>query len=257
MYPIITIAGHSIYTMWLISILGILAALGFVLASERRFGQQQVDVTNAGALGLVGAVAGGKILYLITAAPILWRGRDLLAQDPKLLVQLVMSGTVYYGGLLGFLLAAQWYCRRYSLDARAFWDLYTPAIPLFHTFGRIGCFFNGCCHGVVSSRFGIAFTHSLGSENGVPYVPVPLMEAAGNLILFCILAPYSRRHKGEGKSLPLYLACYAGMRFCLEWLRGDTVRGIWLGLSTSQWISLLILLGLAVRSVQKRRLWTA
>ena len=46
------------------------------------------------------------------------------------------------------------------------------------------------------------------------------------------------------------------MRFCLEWLRGDTVRGIWLGLSTSQWISLLILLGLAVRFVKKRRLRT-
>ena len=82
MYPIVTIAGREVYTMWLVSVAGMLAALCFVLARRRRFGVAQVDVTNAGALGMAGAVVGGKALYLVTAAPILWRARAALLAQP-------------------------------------------------------------------------------------------------------------------------------------------------------------------------------
>ena len=253
MYPIVTIAGREVYTMWLVSVAGLLAALCFVLARRRRFGVAQVDVTNAGALGLAGAVVGGKALYLVTAAPILWRARAALLAQPQLLWPVLVSGTVFYGGLFGFLLAAQGYCRRYRLDTRAFWDLYAPAIPLFHAFGRVGCFLNGCCHGIVSERFGVAFPHAAGSASGVPYLPVQLFEAAGNAVLFLALAHFSARCAGQGRALRAYLAAYAVMRFALEFLRGDAVRGVWWGLSTSQWISLGVLAVLCARRVRCAR----
>ena len=41
--------------------------------------------------------------------------------------------------------------------------------------------------------------------------------------------------------LRLYLGVYAVCRFILEFYRGDALRGLWLGLSTSQWVSLAIL----------------
>lgn len=248
MHPILfSINGFPIYSIWLASVAGLGAACAFLLVRSRCFGVSQVDLTNAAALGLAGAIAGGKVLYLATALPILWAAREILARDTALLAQLLTSGMVFYGGLFGFLLAAQWYCRRYQVDARAFWDLTAPAIPLFHAFGRVGCFLNGCCHGRVCPAFGIPFTQSLGSENGIPYFPIQLMEAAGNLLLFAVLAHFARRNPGQGQVLPAYLATYALMRFALEFCRGDAVRGIWLGLSTSQWISLVILATLAVR----------
>ncbi len=42
--------------------------------------------------------------------------------------------------------------------------------------------------------------------------------------------------------LAWYLALYAVIRFGTEWLRGDAVRGIYFGLSTSQWISICLFL---------------
>ena len=67
---------------------------------------------------------------------------------------------------------------------------------------------------------------------------VQLVEAAWNLVLFLLLARLQRR--GRDRLLPLYLALYAPARFLLEFLRGDAYRGIFLGLSTSQWISLFL-----------------
>ena len=51
---------------------------------------------------------------------------------------------------------------------------------------------------------------------------------------------FALRTEGHGKALPFYLLLYAPVRFLLEFLRGDAVRGIWFGLSTSQWLSLAL-----------------
>ena len=39
----------------------------------------------------------------------------------------------------------------------------------------------------------------------------------------------------------IYLICYAVMRFVLEFFRYDYVRGFLLGISTSQWISIILI----------------
>ena len=46
---------------------------------------------------------------------------------------------------------------------------------------------------------------------------------------------------------------YAICRFVLEFFRGDAIRGIWWGISTSQIISVLILLALLIRFIFKRK----
>ena len=61
-------------------------------------------------------------------------------------------------------------------------------------------------------------------------------------LLFLLLHRLSRREKWRGALLPLYLLLYSAFRFGDEFLRGDTVRGIWWGLSTSQWISIPLFL---------------
>lgn len=241
MFPSFSLFGFSVQSMWLMCLAGAGACCAFVLPRSRHMGLSGVDVTNVGAIGLVGVLIGGKLLYLLSIAPLLVRAWDQLVQQPQLLAQVTLtSGTVYYGGLLGFLVAVQWYLRRYRLNVPLFWDCIAPAIPLFHVFGRIGCFLNGCCYGFENERFGLAFTCSISAPNGVPYFPVQLVEAACESVIFLLVWRCSVRAEGQGKALPLYLVLYAAVRFALEFLRGDAVRGIWFGLSTSQWISLAL-----------------
>ena len=45
-----------------------------------------------------------------------------------------------------------------------------------------------------------------------------------------------------GKLLPFYFISYGIIRFSLEFLRGDEIRGRWLIFSTSQWISIVLII---------------
>ncbi len=253
MYPYVTLFGRSVPSYWLCALAGLLTSSAAAFFRHRKFEElQEVDVTNSAALLLVGAVVGGRIVYLISILPVLAEYRRVLMADLPLALRILSNGLVFYGGLFGALIAMKLYSDRYSIEKRSYFDFFVPLIPLFHAFGRIGCFLTGCCHGVESARFGIAFSHSLSSENGIPYFPVQLLGSLGNLVLCVLLWRFESAHHKEGKSLRLYLGLYAVGRFLLEFLRGDTVRGVFAGLSTSQWISLAVLAGLALTGERRR-----
>ncbi len=109
---------------------------------------------------------------------------------------------------------------------------------LFHIFGRIGCFLGGCCYGLPSA-WGVVYRYSPVAEaNGLVRFPVQLVEAAWNLVLFLLLAWLQRR--GSPICCPCIWSSIPPARFLLEFFRGDAYRGILLGLSTSQWISLFL-----------------
>ena len=50
-----------------------------------------------------------------------------------------------------------------------------PASPLFHTFGRVGCFLAGCCYGIPAppAGQGVTFRVSPVAPNGVALLPRP------------------------------------------------------------------------------------
>ena len=164
----------------------------------------------------------------------------------------IFGGSVFYGGLFGGIVAALIVIRVNRYPRAEITDCAAPAVPLFHFFGRIGCFLGGCCYGI-ESEFGFTFTHSLvESANGVRRFPVQLFEAGFNLLLFFLLFIVLKKEKLKGRLFLLYLGLYAPARFGLEFLRGDTYRGYLFGLSTSQIISLGIMLVLAVYTLIKK-----
>ena len=120
-------------------------------------------------------------------------------------------------------------------------DIFAISIPLFHVFGRIGCALGGCCYGI-ESEFGYTIYNNylLPEVNGVNRFPVQLTEAAINLIIFLILLFMYKRNRMQEKLIYCYMIMYPIARFILEFLRGDIIRGIWFGLSTSQWISIIL-----------------
>ena len=76
--------------------------------------------------------------------------RDCLAA-----LKLWRGGFAYYGGFIFSTAFAWWFMRKHKLPALRVADLASPAIALGLFFGRMGCFFNGCCYGkVTTSRWG-------------------------------------------------------------------------------------------------------
>lgn len=71
--------------------------------------------------------------------------------------------------------------------------------------------------------------------------PVQLVEAVCEFAICAILVRMSVSGASRREPWMLvvaYILMYAPVRFVLEFFRGDAVRGVWFGLSTSQWLSL-------------------
>ncbi len=180
------------------------------------------------------AWAGAKLLFVLTyRGP--HAGRELLVASSFWFG----GGFVFLGGLLGALLY-------FFIGIRLGWfkfrevRLLVPGIALGHAVGRVGCFLAGCCYGGEYHGVGAVYMH-----HAYRY-PVQLIEAFFLLVLGGVLLKVALKRKSGHSLLKIYLISYAVMRFILEFMRGDTVRGLWWGISTSQIISLLILIWCAV-----------
>jgi len=195
-------------------------------------------------LSSIGVFLGGRILYSIvnyqTSLYALKNIHNINSfNDFFYAVNLIWGGNIFYGGLLGGILAAAIIINKRP-RYKYLMDFFAPAIPLFHFFGRIGCFFAGCCFGIESSC-GFIFHHSIAeAANGVSRFPAQLLEAFINFILFLFLNTIRRKNLFKQNIIYFYLIFYSFFRFFIEFLRGDTYRGIWQFLSTSQIISILI-----------------
>ncbi len=224
----------------LCGIIGILVA-GFVFCRLLiKRGQSDNDGILLLVFSALGCVIGSHLLYGLTLIP-QW-GLFLKASNVKevfLLLGYFFGGGVFYGGLIGGLIVALIYIKKKKLNAADYADCGAICIPLFHSFARVGCFFAGCCYGIeVEWGFASSQNPFVPEVVGIRRFPTPLLEALLNVCLFLTLFLLRNKKALRGKLIYLYLGAYAVVRFCVEFLRGDVARGIWLGVSTSQWISL-------------------
>ena len=197
---------------------------------------------------LVAGYGGSKLLYFLTILP-------QILKEPSLLADSLSTGWVVFGGILGGLFGGWVYCRVKGLPAGDYFDISMPAVALAQGFGRLGCFFAGCCYGVeTDSAFSIMFSHSEFAPNHVRLVPTQLISSVGDFLLFAILVWYDYRgKKHSGETTALYLILYSAGRFLVEFWRGDLIRGAVGPLSTSQFIGLLALVaGILLMAWMKR-----
>ncbi|NLK27952.1 MAG: prolipoprotein diacylglyceryl transferase, partial [Clostridiales bacterium] len=222
--------------------LGILIGVFIAVQRCKKYNFSKEDVIFASCYAGIGLILGAKILYILTILPVFIDNWNALITDINHLFLLLSGGFVFYGGFLGAIIGFLIYAKQYHLNFINLLDLIAPSIPIIHGFGRIGCFFAGCCYGIpYEGPFHIIFEHSPIAPNGTPLFPVQLLESICNLIAGGLLILYAKPTRRPGKVLGLYTIYYTVFRFTFEFLRGDALRGIFLNLSTSQWISLAIL----------------
>jgi len=245
MFPFITIIGRTIGMYQIAMLFGIFAAGIYVCRLCKKNGYDDNDGIIFLLLTSIGVFIGGRVLYSIVNYEMfiyVIKNITKINSLKKILnaVYLIWGGNIFYGGLLGGLLTAIIIFKK-KPQYRYLLDFVVPAVPLFHFFGRIGCFLAGCCFGVESS-FGFTFHHSIIEEaNEINRFPVQLLEAFINLLLFFILDFFRRKNLFRQNIIYFYLLFYSIARFFIEFLRGDAYRGIFFNfLSTSQIISIMI-----------------
>ena len=183
-----------------------------------------------------------------TARGVCYPPRDCLAW-----AKLWRGGLAYYGGFLLATGYAFYFTRRHKLRWWRIADLASPPIMVGLFFGRLGCYFNGCCYGKeTTSAIGIRFpigsspwraqydAHQIQAHAPmIPVHPTQLYESIGCLALFAFTYYYVRtRRRKEGEVIGAMLIGYAIVRSVCEIFRNDERGVLWGFLSTSQIISL-------------------
>jgi phosphatidylglycerol:prolipoprotein diacylglycerol transferase len=170
------------------------------------------------------------------------------------------GGLAYYGGLVGGTALAVRVLRKDGLPLVRVADATAPGVAFGLFSGRIGCFLAGCCFGLPTpGPLGVVFppwspaseaqfrAHQLAHPSlpSLAVHPTQLYEALGCLLIALVLFVWHRRAAPRDGYVSLaFLSAYAVLRFGLEGLRADD-RGLFGGLSTSQWISLVLLVACA------------
>lgn len=241
MQPFISIAGHEIPSYGLMVVIGSLVSFAVVLLRCRKKKVRMDDQLYFVAFILLFTLAGAKLLYQLQNLSQLWEYADTIFESWSSLFNYLGGGFVFYGGLIGGCVGAVCYAKFFRVNAVAAAENFVLVIPLFHCFGRIGCFLAGCCYGIpYDGPLAVSYTQALGAPNGVSVFPVQLLEAGLNLLVFFLLLFLDRKLSKPLQNFGVYAVVYGTERFLLEFLRGDQARGVWI-LSTSQWISLLII----------------
>lgn len=251
MIPNFEIFGKTFSAYMILALIGYLVILFVTVKIAKNNGLDEIHMLYMILFAAIGVFLGGHFLYGITNINIIIK----LIQTPNIInsfsdfidyIVAIFGGSVFYGGMIGAAIVALIYVKKNKLNPKEYLSAAVIAIPLFHFFGRLGCFLSGCCYGI-EWKYGIVYHHAtVESANNIPRFPVQLVEAAVNICLFFLLLMIYTRTKYRFKTIIIYLFIYPLCRFFLEYLRGDDYRGFLFGLSTSQIISLLLIVSAIV-----------
>ncbi len=224
--------------------IGLILSFVELFILSKKYKKNFDDIIYVYVFGMLGLLVGSKILYLFTVFPQLLNDIKQKSISGELLVNNYLSaGFVYYGGMIGCLFGVYIAYKLYKLEPIEYDKILIPSYLCFACFGRIGCLFAGCCHGIATnSRFSVVYKDSLIAPHNTPLVPVQLYEALFDFIIMIVFIVLSGRESIKKYMLSIFLISYSVFRFLLEFFRGDEIRGRILFFSISQWISLIILL---------------
>jgi len=231
MYPtLLRIGNFEITSFGLMMFIAFITA-GWVLTRQyRRYGLSEDLASTIVMAAAIGGIVGAKIYYAI------------LFRDWRLLFD--RAGLVWYGGLIGGILACSWVLWRRRVDYFTAADATAPPLALGYALGRIGCFLVGDDYGRPTNswvgiafpkgsppttaealrQFGVHVDPSIPPDQVLRVHPTQLYESAASLIIFFILLRLSRRPHPKGRIFALFLILMGIERFLVEIVRAKDDR---------------------------------
>lgn len=201
---------------------GIVVGLLYITLANRKLHHPRRDSFRIVAAGLLCGIVGSKI--------------PLFFEDPSVETFFVAKSIV--GGLIGGMVGIGVVKRILHIKLKL-GNVIAPAVALGLVFGRLGCFFAGCCYGIEThTGWGIDF------GDGLLRYPTQLFEVAFHMLAFILLHYFRDRVKTPGILFRLYMITYFSFRFMIEFIRVNPP--VLMGLSIYQILSALALLYLVL-----------
>jgi phosphatidylglycerol:prolipoprotein diacylglycerol transferase len=250
MIPILFHIGPlTVYSYGLMMALGFLAADWVVTAECHRRGITPDYASSLIVWAAIVGIASSRLLDIFNNFSSYWA-------DPKSMI-FSGSGFVWYGGMIGGIIAVYCVSRRYGIPFLQTADMSAPALAIGQAIGRIGCLLSGDGDwGLPSTlpwamaypkaivgwnsetvlKLGPGGTLVSGFFPGVRVHPTPIYEAILYTGVFLILWSLRKKGLADGRLLYLYLMLAGLSRFMVEFLRVNP--RVLAGLSEAQLIAI-------------------
>jgi len=244
---------HWYGIMYLLAFLFFWAGGNWLATHRKWWGWSTQDVSDVLFYGMLGVVLGGRTGY------VLFYGFETLKHDPLFIFRITQGGMSFHGGLLGVIVAMAWFARR---TGRSFWrvaDFAAPLGPIGLGLGRIGNFIGGELWGRQSDvPWAMIFPNAIqpggwrsaelreawmnGSLDHLARHPSQLYQAAlEGVVLFILLAIYSRVPRPMGAVSGLFVLAYGCFRFGVEFFREPDSQ---IGFLAGGWLTMGMVLSL-------------
>ncbi|HSW77115.1 MAG TPA: prolipoprotein diacylglyceryl transferase family protein [Candidatus Saccharimonadales bacterium] len=197
------------------------------------------DLTVSFQLMLLSGFLGGRIIDILSQPKPIYNFLDLF--------KFWEPGFSILGSIIGIIVTTASYLYFKHIAILPYIDRMALYAPLVQSFGRMGCFFAGCCYGCPTSSW-----YSVMYQNPdhmaplyQPLYPVQLYSSIMLMILFLFLFFIGQYHfKKQGILFCVYLACVSIERFFMDFMRWDREfiwqKGFLSYLSIHQWIALIV-----------------
>lgn len=203
-------------------VIGLVCLVALLLVdAPKKLGVAPEHLLDVVLFSLIAGLFGARLLYVFEFP-------ELLNQSIFTILDPRAGGLSLLGGLVAAPVAGFIACRRIGISGLAFLDLAALYAPVFDLFGRLGCFFGGCCYGMAAKTLCsvVYVDSSVAAPVGIDLFPVQLLAAVTFFGLFCfLLVSKFILHKARINPLGCITALYfvgAGfIRFFLDFFRAD------------------------------------
>jgi phosphatidylglycerol:prolipoprotein diacylglycerol transferase len=233
MYPVLFRIGSLEITSF-----GVMVALGAllgILLLRREAGRSGLDtarITDAALVGVLGGLAGAKLLYVVEH----WA-------EPLTDTLLSRGGMSWFGGMTGGIIAGLIAVRWQGLPLMRVLSAAAPSLALGQAVGRIGCLLVGDDYGRPTDLpWGMAFPQGL-PPTAERVHPTQIYEAAVLFVLTAVLIRLRARGLRDRAVFASYLVGAGASRFLIELVRVNVP--VLFGLTTAQLFCIAIV-GLGV-----------
>jgi phosphatidylglycerol:prolipoprotein diacylglycerol transferase len=148
--PFIHLTVKSYGTMMVV---GFLAAVFVMGRMAKQSGYKPEYITNTALYALLTGILGARMFYV-------FHHRHQFTENFFSVFAVWQGGLEFLGGVVLTIVFLVLYLRRKRQPMWEYMDILAIGLMIGLGFGRIGCFFNGCCHGkVTDSAIGIRFPY--------------------------------------------------------------------------------------------------
>lgn len=235
-----TIPGTNFIVYWygFLIALGILIAMIYGFKKMKSFGIDPDRATDAVIGGLIGAIIGARLYYVIFSF------NDYLTEsgsiDWKAVISIRDGGLAIYGGIIGAILVGGIIAKIKKLKLVTLLDVVAPCFLIGQAIGRWGNFFNQEAFGsnttlpwgMMSSKT-ISYLSEVQTDladkagviidQNLPVHPCFLYESLWCILGFVLLHLYAKHRKFDGEVFLMYIGWYGLGRFFIEMLRTDSL----------------------------------